>query len=168
MEDRVMKHGRTFAELALVAAAALLIAACSQGPGDPPDPLPTWSPPSWMHGTWTVSSGVAGDQTTPVTGTVEVSARNLVANFQAGGTPLELDLAKRAEQGMASIKHHGGESDGKRYFGLLITPNAGGNADLFNCAEVDSATMVCTWTAGPPPNTDQIEIGSVRLTKQPG
>ena len=108
-----MKHGRSFAELALAVAAVLLVAACGSGPGDPPDPLPTWSPPDWMHGSWT-GTGSAGDETTPVTGTVEVSARNLVVSFQAGGETHGLDLAMLAEQGAASITRLPGLSDAGR------------------------------------------------------
>ncbi|MDE0025666.1 MAG: hypothetical protein OXP69_14745 [Spirochaetaceae bacterium] len=159
-----MKHGRTFAELALVAA-VLLVAACSQGPGEPPKPA--WSPPSWMHGSWMVSSGVAGDGTTPVTGTVEVSARNLVANFQAAGQTHKLDLAMLTEQGTVSIELVPGVSDGDaRLYGILITPNAEAPAYSFICGEEDSTTMSCTWTVMTPPDTDGTPLATVVLKKQ--
>ena len=162
-----MKHGRSLAELALVAAAVLLVAACNQGPGEPPDPLPTWSPPSWMHGTWT--GDATGPDGTALMGTVTVSARNVVVAIQTGGEPEGFDLAMLAEQGVASISHVGGTSDtGKQEFGIVITPNAAGPVNSFACSEVDSTTMECLWTQTTPPATDPTLVAGIRLTKQPG
>ena len=161
-----MKHGRTFAELALVAAAVLLIAACNQGPGEPPKPA--WSPPDWMHGSWT-GIGARPDETV-VTATAEVSASNLKVSFQAGGVTFPLDLAQLTGQGAASVLADTGKSDdGKNYYTIVITPNAAGEpVHTFQCTEVDSTTMDCLWTQTTPPDEDVTTLGGVRFTKQPG
>ena len=157
-----MKHGRRFAELALAVSVVLLVAACGSGPGEPPKP--TWSPPTWMHGTWTVDTGTSPGG--PVTGTVEVSAYNLVAAFQAGGMQQDpLNLAELTEQG-ASIQLVSGVSD--REYGILITVGASSPVYSFFCKQVDSTTMDCTWTRMTPPDTDGTPLATVRLMKQPG
>lgn len=158
-----MKHGRSLAELALVVTAVLLVAACGSGPGKAPDPPPTWSPPTWMHGTWT-GTGVAGDDgTIAVTGTIDVSAYNLVASFQVGVVAYPLDV-KMAEQGGASVQSFDESNEGKPIFGLRIVPDAAGTAHSFICGREDSATMSCNWTT---PGTDGMFL-TVVLTKQPG
>ena len=159
-----MKHARGFAELALVVTAVLLVAACGKGPGEPPKSLPTWSPPDWMHGSWS-GTGVAGDGTTPVTGTVEVSAYNLEASFEAGGMAYPLDV-KMAEQGGASIHAIPGSNQGKPEFSIRIVPDAGGTEHMFLCGQEDSTTMNCVWTQLTPPDTDGTVLGFVGLTKQ--
>ena len=160
-----MKHGRSFAELALAVAAMLLVAACGKGPGEPPEPLPTWSPPTWMHGSWSGTGMVTVmDMDVLVTATVEVSAYNLVASFEAGGEAHGLDLADLTEKGVASIQRSPGVPDGQ--YDIVITPNvAGGSVNSFICGEEDSTTMTCIWAEGTSPD---IVERIVVLTKQPG
>lgn len=162
-----MKHRRRFAELALAVSAVLLVAACGSGPGEPKPPLPTWSPPTWMHGTWMVDTGTS--PVGPVTGTVEVSAYNLVAAFQAGGMQQDpLNLAELTEQG-ASIQLVPGVSDKDvQRYGILITVGASSPVNSFICEQVDSTTMDCSWTRMTPPDTDGTPLATVRLMKQPG
>ena len=161
-----MKHGRSFAELAVAVAAMLLVAACGKGPGEPPEPLPTWSPPTWMHGSW-AGIGATGDGTA-VTGTVEVSAHNLDASFEVGGVEHPLDL-QLAERGGATIQHDSGVSDeDQRYYGIVIIPQAGGTVNLFLCSEEDSTTMVCDWSERTPPAMEETRLATVVLKKQPG
>ncbi len=161
-----MKHVRSFAELALAVTAVLLVAACGSGPGKA-DPLPAWSPPSWMHGSWSGTGGGGPDGAIPVTATVEASARNLVASFQAGGQTHGLDLAMLTEQGAASIQPIPSESDGNvRLYSILITPKAEAPAFSFMCGEESSTTMSCTWIEMTPPDTEGTPLGTVILKKQ--
>lgn len=156
-----MKHVRSFAELALIVTAVLLVAACGSGPGEPPKPTPTWSPPDWMHGTWSAASPAPD---TPITGTVEVSAYNLVAKLQAGGSPLELDV-KMAEQGGASIQSVPGTNQGKPEFVIRVVVDAGAATHSFLCVQEDSTRMNCIWTRMTPADTDGMSLVVV-LTKQ--
>lgn len=162
-----MKHGRSFAELALAVAAMLLVAACGKGPGEPPEPLPAWSPPSWMHGSWSgAGTGTVMGMDVPVTATVVVSAYNLVASFEAGGEAHGLDLADLTEKGL-SIQRIPGVPDGQ--YTIEIAPNvAGGAVNSFFCGEEDSTTMGCLWTEITTPGTEGTPLAAVRLTKQPG
>ena len=162
-----MKHGRSFAELALAVTAVLLVAACGGGPGEAPDPKPVWSPPDWMHGSW--SGTATGADGTAITGTVEVTAYNLVVAIETGSGTEGFDLAQLADQDVATILHVAGTSDtGTRQFAFMIKPNAGGTVNEFVCSEVDSTTMGCLWTQTTPPATEAQPVALIRLTKQPG
>ena len=154
-----MKHGRSFAELALAVAAVLLVAACGSGPGDPPDPLPHMVTPRLDARHLDRRSPVPE---TPITGTVEVTAYNVVAKLQVGGVAQELDLTM-AEQGGASIRHFTGSNEGKQEFGFDIALPDGVNQS-FICSEVDSATMRCLWNQTTPQDMEGTPLVIV-LTK---
>lgn len=160
-----MKHGRSFAELALVVTAVLLVAACGSGPGKA-DPLPAWSPPAWMHGSWSGTGAGGADGATTVTGTVEVSAYNVKASFKAGDMVYPLDL-KMAEQGGASIQPvPAGANANERMYNILITPSGEAPPYSFMCAEEDSTTMSCILREMTPPGTDGTPLATVVSKKQ--
>ena len=78
-------------------------------------PVPAWSPPVWLRGTWTA---------TDATGTVRVvaSQHNVVLRMSAGGVQLVIDIAEGVESGHYSVQHLAGvrRSTGTRYFILRL------------------------------------------------
>ena len=129
-----------------VAAAALvmvLLIACEDGPGTPG---PAWAPPAWVHGTWT-TTGATGSLT------MAASAHNLqVSMSTGGGVTVTVDMAKLAEEGIATIEYQGGiysgtsfrGQTGRRYYWLI----AGGTDWALIIFEATPATAdVYVWDA---------------------
>ena len=83
------------------ALATVLLIACEDGPGTPG---PAWAPPAWVHGTWT-ATGATGSLT------MVASAHNLqVSMSTGGGVTVTVDMAKLAEEGIATIEYQGGST----------------------------------------------------------
>ena len=86
----LQRHG-TWGVLALFVMALL-------GCAEMAKPVPAWSPPVWLRGTWTA---------TDATGTVRVvaSQHNVVLRMSAGGVQLVIDIAEGVESGHYSVQH---------------------------------------------------------------
>ena len=141
---------------------ALIFAACEEGPGsspepqEPPRPVPAWSPPTWIHGTWSVSAS---------TGSVKYTADpyNVVIDIVASGARVQFDLAQLSVDGVATITHEAGVSRaGEQYYAVIIRIPDSTNA--FTCFKVDSTTMDLYWALTD--QSGQREIEPVRLTKE--
>ena len=93
------------------ALATVLLIACQDGAGTPGTPGPAWAPPAWVHGTWT-GTGATGSLT------MEASARNVQVFISTGGAvTVTVDMAKLAEEGIATIEYQGGIYSGTRFWG---------------------------------------------------
>jgi hypothetical protein len=139
----------------LVVTSILLVTACQEGPGAQPRPVPTWSPPKWIHGTWTASSELASAK-------LVASRYNVVIDIRASGVTLGWDLAELTEDGVATITHDVGVTGGQRHYGVTVsTPPS---ANIFLCFEESSTVIACYWSVI---NRGQRErTGPFYLTKQ--
>ena len=140
--------------MGVAVALVLLVAACSRGPGETPAPLPSWSPPSWMHGDWTAT--VVMERVT-----MEVSAHNMVIEIRFGGEQFRFDLKQMSDRG-ATIEHHEQDLNGKRNYAVSIAEGKARND--FDCTEVDATTMNCSWIQVTPAG-NEIQNGPFLLTK---
>lgn len=174
-----MKHLRHGAELALAIAAVALVGACAKGPGEPPRTVPSWSPPSWLHGTWMGRNDPRAHDTPAgpnriVAATVRASAYNLVIDVElVGEVQHTFDLEQLGAAGDASIMHHAGSAEeGHRYYSVVLisaerAQGAEDPGDSFICSEVDSTTIDCIWSKlSADPDGEEMPVGALRLTKQ--
>ena len=107
---------RGTAQIGQVIAIAAVLAACSgAGAGDSSKPVPAWSPPNWMHGTWK-ATGDAG------TATMKASRHNVEIDVSVSGISYSVDMAQLAEDGFVEIDYEvGADSDsGLRFYFVLI------------------------------------------------
>ena len=92
----------------VAALATVLLIACERGPGTPG---PAWAPPAWVHGTWRWT-GPTGSLT------MEASAHNVQVSIgTGGGVTVTVDVAKLAEDGVATMEYHGGIYSGTTFRG---------------------------------------------------
>ena len=150
-----MKVPRFVAVLVGALALVLLVGGCSKAPAVTPEPLPSWSPPLWMHGSWSAT----GDM---IDVTLVATAHNIVIEIQLGGEPFKFDLKQKSEGGTATVLHHVEVLDGQRTYAVSIAE--GGSRDDFICAEVDATTMSCSWLYETPTG-DEIPNGPFLLMK---
>lgn len=145
---------RRLAPIAYVLALLLVVGSCTRGPGEPPDPLPSWSPPSWMHGSWEASGVLTG-------ATMQITAYNVVVEIGLGDESFTFDFKEQAADGTSVILHDVGLLEGQRYYAASIID--GESHDDFICVEVDAITMDCIWTHVTP--IDEIHNGPFRMRK---
>ena len=131
------------AQIASIVLVAVVLAACSSSaPGEASRPVPAWSPPTWMHGTWTASGG--GGQAI-----VEASKYNLVFRSNIGASSFTVDLADGAERGSYTIHHDAGtwHQTGDSYYELILTSGGATPVYLF-FSRVDS-NRIALWETDP-------------------
>lgn len=115
----IEKTCRTAAAVVVLAIAAGAVVGCESGPGAP---IPAWSPPAWVRGTWTYAEG--GEAFT-----LKATVHNVQVETRSGGAEWSIDLAETADSGTAAIEHDAGISDydrnypgqaGRRFYWLNI------------------------------------------------
>ena len=147
------RHLQLTALVGLVLASTLLVAACEEGPGA--RPTPAWSPPSWIHGTWTFSNELSSAKWV-------ASRYNVVIDIRASGISIRYDLADLAEDGVVTITHDIGMARGQRYYEVTIS--APPSANTFLCFQQSQTVMACYVTVV---NQGQsLTEGPFTLTKQ--
>ena len=150
-------HLRTFLVGLVV---VLVLGACQEGPGsEPPRPVPSWSPPNWIHGTWKVS-GEGGSAT------LKASRYNVEIDIQASGLTYSLDVAQVAEDGVATVHHDAGvdPASGRRFYFVRIDA-ADGSATgytFYRESANEVAGTLSVWTA----RGVRTDAGPFVLTKQ--
>ena len=139
---------------------ALLLGACNTGPGSKPEPsvsqdrpVPAWSPPAWLHGTWAVRK---------VTETmiVKVSRYNVEIDLDARGVSIDLDIASFEQQGSAVVTYRVG-FDGElqlRYYTIALSDDTGVVGFTFFNESPTVTSMVAS--------TSTSSVGPVRLVRQ--
>ena len=139
------------------ALATVLLIACQDGAGTPDMSGPAWAPPAWVRGTWT-STGATRSLT------MEASAHNVQVSISARGVTVTVDVAKLAEEGVATIEYQGGIYSGtafrgqtdRRYYWLIAE---GGDWALIIFEATPATADVYVWDAatgsyvGPTPVT---------------
>ena len=144
----------------IIATAAVLVACSSAGPGDSGRPVPAWSPPTWLHGTWkTADSELAS-------ATLKASRYNVEIDIRVSGLTSTVDVAEIAEDGIATITHEAGVSSslGVRYYYLKVIYGNGASQD-FLMAEETSTTIIGSMTTIDV-NGSRTDSGAIFLTKQ--
>jgi len=138
-------------QLGLIIVTITILGACSSGPGSSNKPVPAWSPPNWMHGTWKFS-GEGGSAT------LVASRHNVKLDFKVSGVSYTIDAAQLAEDGAASITHEAGIERGYRFYSLFIESD--GEVIVLTGYRDSSTTIsgyitTSTGTAGPIPFVKQ-------------
>lgn len=122
----------------------LALGACQQGPGsEPPRAVPAWSPPNWIHGTWTA----AGDGWSV---TLKASRYNVEFATRASGVAYSIDVAQVAEDGVATIHYNAAvdPTSGKRFYFVWID-TADGQPIGYHFFRIDAdeiSASVLAWT----------------------
>ena len=138
----------------------LALGACQHGPGsESPRVVPAWSPPNWVHGTWTWS-GEGGSIT------LKASMYNVEFDIRASGVTYSVDVAQIAEDGFSAINYNAGvdPTTGKRFYFVWMYA-ADGSATgyhFFRESADEVAASVLVWTG----RVWRAETGPYYLTKQ--
>ena len=130
-------------KFSLVALVGLALVGCSSStPGEVSRPVPSWSPPTWMHGKW-VAPGASGQAT------IVASRYNLVLQTVIGASSVTIDLADGAERGSYTIRHDAGtwHETGDSYYELTLTSGSADPVYLF-FSRVDSS-RIALWETDP-------------------